>query len=212
MDLAGSPRPALTARAAGLIGCERCGKVAPMGQAACGRCGSPLNSRRPGSLQAVWAWLIAGIIVYIPANIYPMLYTNTLTSRHSGTIVGGIIDLIEYGSYFVAIVVFVASVLIPIGKFVVIGYLAFAVRARAVPARRRRAMHRMYEIVEFIGRWSMIDVFVVAILSALVQLGSVASIRPGIAAACFALSVAMTMLAARAFDPRLIWDLEPADG
>ena len=196
----------ITARDAGLVACRQCGQVHALSAQSCKRCGSPLQSRDPSSLQRVWAWLIAGMIVYIPANIYPMLLTSTLTERRESTIIGGVIELIEYQSYGVAFIVFVASVVIPLGKFAAIIYLAVTVAKASQHDRHER--HKAYEVVEFIGRWSMIDVFVVAILSALVQLNTVATINPGIAAVSFALSVIFTMLAAQAFDSRLIWDVD----
>lgn len=196
-------QPVLTARAAGLVGCAECGHVYPLGTEACGVCGSRLVSRDRASLQRVWAWLVAGMVVYIPANVYPMLRTTTFGSTQDSTIVGGVFELMEHGSYGVALIVFVASVIIPVSKFIAIAYLAIRVQ-RGKPGT---ASHfHLYEVVEFIGRWSMIDVFVVAILSALVQLNFVASINPGIAAMSFALSVAFTMISANSFDPRLIWD------
>ncbi|MBM7067260.1 paraquat-inducible protein A [Actibacterium sp. 188UL27-1] len=196
--------PVITARAAGLVGCQICGKVTQLGETRCPRCYAKLRSRDGHSLQKVWAWMIAGLIAYIPANIYPMLITTQAFQRQEATIVGGVIDLIHYGSYGVAAIVFIASVLIPVGKFLVIGYLAWILRRphKLDPHR----LHLFYEIVEFIGRWSMIDVFVVAILVALVRFGILATINPGIAAVCFALSVVFTMLAAQSFDSRLIWD------
>lgn len=194
----------LTARAAGLVACTTCGRAAPPMERLCLRCGERLHSRPPNGLQPVWGWLAAGVILYIPANIFPMLVTRSLGHNDPSTIVGGVIELVHIGSYGVAAIVFFASVIIPIAKFLAIGYLGWIVRRgeRLEPHRLRH----LYEVVEYIGRWSMIDIFVVAILSALVQLGFVASLSPGPAAACFALSVAFTMLAARAFDPRLIWD------
>lgn len=200
--------PALTARQAGFVGCESCGRVHRPEIRTCTRCGAALHSRRPGSLQQVWAWLIAGMVVYIPANIYPMLLTTSFGRTTENTIIGGVIELIEYGSFGVALIVFVASVLIPVGKFVAIGYLALVVRpgSRLARGSGMKGRQHLYEVVEFIGRWSMIDVFVVAILSALVQLDFAATINPGIAAVSFSLSVAFTMLAAQSFDPRLIWD------
>ncbi|MDX8349479.1 paraquat-inducible protein A [Cognatiyoonia sp. IB215446] len=194
----------ISAREAGLVACQRCGQVHRQETAFCKRCGAPLRSRDELSLQKVWAWLIAGMIAYIPANIYPMLLTSTLIERSESTIIGGVVELIEYGSYGVAFIVFVASVVIPIGKFLVIMYLAISVQRHSLDNQHER--HRAYEVVEFIGRWSMIDVFVVAILSALVQLDTIATVNPGIAAVSFALSVIFTMLAAQAFDSRLIWD------
>ena len=204
----------LTARQAGLVGCQSCGRVHPMGTPHCSRCGAALHSRMPGSLQKVWAWLFAGIVVYVPANIYPMLLTTSFGVTTENTIVGGAVELLHHGSYGVALIVFVASVLIPVGKFLAIGYLALVVDPGSRMGgrlRRGQDLHRrqrLFEVVEFIGRWSMIDVFVVAILSALVQLDFAATINPGIAAVSFSLSVAFTMLAALSFDPRLIWDAE----
>ncbi len=195
--------PILTARDAGLVGCRGCGRVWPQGTPTCGRCGARLVPVDVRGLQAVWAWLIAGLIFYVPANLYPMLLTKTLTGHLENTILGGVIELLAHHNYGVAAIVFGASIVIPIGKFIAIAYLALA-----VGNERRAGGHRhlrLYEVVEFIGRWSMIDVFVVAILSALVQLGFVATINPGPAAASFALSVAFTMLSAQSFDPRLIW-------
>jgi paraquat-inducible protein A len=196
----------LTAHAAGLIGCTSCGKVHGQGAARCARCGMPLSPPDGRSLQKVWAWLIAGLIVYIPANVFPMLRTTNLGRTTDNTIIGGVVDLAEHGDYGVAAIVFIASVVIPLGKFAAIAYLALSIsRTVRLNADRR---HVLFVIVEFIGRWSMIDVFVVAILSSLVTLDFTATVRPGIAAVSFALSVAFTMVSALSFDPRLIWDNE----
>ncbi len=201
----------VTARQRGLVACQRCTKVWPMGQAKCGRCGSPLQSRDWRSLQRVWAWLVVGLICYIPANLFPMLRTKVLFTTSDSTIVEGAVELAQHGNLGIALVILVASVAIPIGKFGAIAYLAWSVRD---PSRLKRGQrHRLYHFVEFIGRWSMIDVFVVAILSSLVQLNVAASIRPGPAAITFALSVMFTMMSALSFDPRLIWDgEEPVEG
>lgn len=198
----------ITAREAGLIACRRCGQVHDRHAAECTRCHATLHSRAPDSLQKVWAWLVAGMILFVPANVYPMLITNTLVENSESTIIGGVVELVEYESYGIAAVVFVASIIIPLGKFFVIGYLAISVQRQSKLNMHQR-LH-LFEAVEFIGRWSMIDVFVVAILSALVQLDTVASINPGIAAFSFALSVVFTMLSAQCFDPRLIWDADRA--
>lgn len=199
--------PVLTAHRAGLIGCRACGRVWPQDETSCARCGSDLVAPDRRCLNAVWAWLAAGFIFYIPANLFPMLKTSTLgglAGNTESTILGGVVELMHYGNYGIAAVIFVASIMVPVGKFVAIAWLArVAGRPATVKAAHRR-LH-LYEVVEFIGRWSMIDVFVVAILSALVQLGFVASIHPGPAAVSFALSVAFTMLSAQSFDPRLIW-------
>ncbi|MFW8595138.1 paraquat-inducible protein A [Cribrihabitans neustonicus] len=201
--------PVLTARQAGFYGCRSCGGVNPAGAEACLRCGSRLEADLGASLQRVWAWMAAGLIAYIPANIYPMLRTTTLGRSSENTLIGGVVELFGQGSYGVAAVVFVASILIPIAKFIAITYLAISVRRPA--ALRRHGRMLLYEAVEFIGRWSMIDVFVVAILAALVQLDFAATVNPGPAAVSFALSVAFTMLSAQSFDPRLIWNAEEKD-
>ncbi|WP_093967699.1 paraquat-inducible protein A [Actibacterium lipolyticum] len=188
----------------GQVVCRSCGQISPMNQQRCARCGERLVSRDTHSLQKAWAWWLAGLIAYIPANLYPMLRTTQMFHTKESTIVGGVIELMHHHAYGIAGIVFFASVVIPVGKFLAIAYLAI-LTARA----HRMDPHRLlwlYEIVEFIGRWSMIDVFVVAILTALVQFDVLATINPGIAAVCFALSVIFTMLAAQSFDSRRIWD------
>lgn len=175
----------------------------------CLRCGSSLASRDARSLQKVWAWWIAGLLCYVPANLYPMLTTRTLFTRQESTIVGGAVDLFRHGSPGIALIILTASVAIPIAKFTVIAWLAITVRRGTRASETQRFL--LYEAVEYIGRWSMIDVFVVAILASLVHLGAVASISPGPAALTFALSVIFTMLSAQAFDTRLIWDTAARD-
>ncbi|WP_020042603.1 paraquat-inducible protein A [Salipiger mucosus] len=209
MENTGRAPAVLTARRAGLVGCTHCGKVHARGRERCARCGARLESRDERSLQRVWAWWFAGLVVYVPANLYPMLVTTMLGSTSQSTIMGGVIDLMHHGSYGVATIVFVASICIPVGKFLAIAYLALSIRHRVSMSAHGRQV--LFEAVEFIGRWSMIDVFVVAILSSLVQLDFAASIHPGIAAVSFALSVAFTMLSAQSFDPRLIWDASEED-
>lgn len=209
MENARRTRRVLTAARAGLIGCAGCGRVHDRPLTHCLRCGRRLHARKPHSLQNVWAWWIAGLITYVPANLYPMLITRNFGKEYENTIVGGVIELMNLGSYGVALIVFVASIVIPIGKFIAIAYLALSVQSAVVI--RGHGRQRLYEVVEFIGRWSMIDVFVVAILAALVQFDFAATINPGIAAICFALSVAFTMLSAQSFDPKTIWDAYEAD-
>ncbi|MBY6151654.1 paraquat-inducible protein A [Vannielia litorea] len=196
-----------TAREEGLVTCRTCARVWLGTTEACGRCGAKLSSRDALSLQRVWAWWIAGVACYIPANLYPMLVTETLTSRSESTIIGGAIDIAKHGDLGIALIVLIASVFIPVVKFIAIAYLGLSVKLRSQQTPVGR-MH-LFEVIEFIGRWSMIDVFVVAILSALVQLSVVASIQPGPAALAFALSVIFTMFSAKSFDPRLIWDYLP---
>jgi len=188
----------------GLVGCRRCARVHPAGTETCRDCGLHLSSRDDKALQRVWAWWIAGFLAYIPANIYPMLITHTLISDDASTIAGGAIELFDYGAVFVAIIILIASVVIPVAKFIAIAFLALSVRRGSqVPPGQRQFT---YEVVEYIGRWSMVDVFVVAILAALVQLQNIASMSPGPASLFFALSVFFTMLSAQSFDSRAIWD------
>ena len=205
-DLENTPDPKrpLTARAAGLVICRHCSWTGPITTEVCPRCDGRLRSRDRRSLQKVWAYWITGLLCYIPANIYPMLETRTFLSNDDATIIGGAIDLMQHDAVGVAIIVLIASVLIPVGKFLAIAYLAMSVRRGSLISAGMR--HKVYEVVEFIGRWSMIDVFVVAILSSLVQLSVVVSINPGPAALTFALSVIFTMLSAQSFDSRMIWD------
>ena len=207
LELSDSPEKVVSARSLGVVGCRRCTKVWPISHVRCGRCGTKLVSRDEKSLQRVWAWLLAGLMCYIPANVYPMLRTKTLVHVDESTIIGGVIELIGHHQYGIALIVFVASVIIPIGKFIAIAFLAISVKRRSSVSTSGRM--GIYEIVEYIGRWSMIDVFVVAILSALVQLNQIAVVTPGPASLFFALSVIFTMLSAQSFDPRMIWDLQP---
>lgn len=201
--------PLLTAREAGLVTCVHCARVWPMGTPECPRCGKKLVSRDEKSLSRVWAWWVAGLICYIPANIFPMLETTYLGHTSGNTIIGGAVVLAQHGAVPVALIILLASVCIPITKFISVAYLALAVQHgwRSDPLKKTQ----LYEFVEFVGRWSMIDVFVVAVLSGLVQLSTVLAIHPGPAAVNFALAVIFTMFSAEAFDSRLIWDSIAAD-
>ena len=209
MENAGKSPDILTARAAGLVGCTHCGTVHQPDVHTCTRCGSTLVSRDATSLQKVWAWWAAGLLVYVPANLYPMLITDSLGTTTASTILGGVIDLVHHGSWGIATIVFVASICIPVAKFIAVAYLALGIKRRLRLSLERR--HVLFEVVEFVGRWSMIGGFLVGIRSSIVQLDFAASIHPGIAAVSFALSVAFTMLSAQSFDPRLIWDANEDD-
>lgn len=206
MGLTGTTQQVVTARDAGLVVCTRCGKAWPLETAHCGRCGHKLVSRDPHSLQRVWALWIMGLMCYFPANILPMLETKTLFITDESTIISGAVELAHHGAYGIAGIILFASVVIPLFKFWAIAFLAISVQRRSTASYRMRLF--LYEVVEYIGRWSMIDVFVVAILSSLVQLKALASINPGPASFFFALSVIFTMLSAQAFDTRLIWDVQ----
>ena len=209
MERAGTSEKIVTAREMGVVACTRCSRAWPLGRTICGRCGNTLVSRDTDSLQRVWAYWLMGVICYVTANAYPMLRTQTLFVKEESTIIGGAVELAEYGSWGIAFIILFASVVIPLAKFWAIAFLAISVKTRTAASSHSRQL--MYEIVEYIGRWSMIDIFVVAILSSLVQLRTLASITPGTASFFFALSVIFTMLSAQAFDSRMIWDVRTRD-
>lgn len=174
-----------------------------MGQSHCDGCGSALHGGWTASLQSTWAWLITSVILYLPANLLPIMHTTMLGRTTDSTIIGGVITLWGHGSYPIAAVIFIASVLVPVGKIIVLGWLCISVQIGHRRGNRNKML--LYRVTELVGRWSMIDVFVVGILAALIQLGSVMYILPGAAALAFAAMVVTTMLAAISFDPRLIW-------
>ncbi len=196
--------PSGTAAAAGLACCHVCCKVASESLHRCPRCGAPLHLRMPDSLQRTVALLFTASLLYIPANVLPIMTTEQLGRPSDNTILGGVVVLIHHGDYPIAAVIFVASVLVPLSKLFAIGWLCWSVSRRQQRSPRERT--QLYRATELIGKWSMTDVFVVALLVALVQLGGLLSIRPGPAAIAFGGVVIVTMLAAESFDPRLIWD------
>ena len=193
-----------SAASQGLANCDICGKLSNASLEHCPRCNATLHLRKPSSIQRVLAYLITACILYIPANVLPITITNQLGRELKSTIIGGVIFLWEHGSYPVALVIFIASVMVPVAKMIALFYLCWIVSHK--PGVRRIESTKLYRITEFIGRWSMVDVFVVAILVALIQIGSILTIQPGGAALAFAGVVIITMFAAHAFDPRLIWD------
>jgi paraquat-inducible protein A len=197
----------VTAAEAGLVACQSCGllsRSAGERPLRCPRCGAGLASRQRYSIQRTWALAIAAAICYVPANILPVLTTQTLASSRSDTIMSGVAALYTSGSWPLALIVLVASVMIPLGKLAALAYLLISVqRGSANGARDRTRLHRM---IELIGRWSMLDVFVVTFVVALIQLGPLMASHPGPGLPFFAAVVILTMLAATSFDPRLIWD------
>lgn len=203
---------AVSARRAGLVGCHACGLVQTGHQAEvtarCSRCASVLHQRRPDSLTRTVSLLLAAAIAYIPANLLPIMNASSLGRSEDDTILGGVAYFWASGDWPLAVVVFVASVLVPVLKLLVLTLLALA--ARRGSRRRARERASLYRIVERIGRWSMLDVFVVALTVALVHFGSFAVVTAGPAALAFAAVVVLTMLASHQFDPRLIWDHEDA--
>ncbi len=209
---------AITASRAGLVSCESCHLVSHPADADepgyCRRCGEKLEFRRRDSIATTWALASAAAVCYIPANMLPVLNTTTPQGSDDDTIMGGVIFLYTSGSWPLALMVLVASVMIPLGKLISLAYLLISVQRGSV--KNRRECTRLYRIVVFIGRWSMLDVFVDTFTVALVQLQPLMSVTPGPGVLFFAAVVVLTMLAAESFDPRLIWDFatpgEPANG
>ena len=200
----------MSAKRAGLVGCHECHLLSRQrrpesGQAAyCPRCGATLHLRKPNSIARTWALLTAAFLFYIPANVLPITITTSLGAKQSDTIMSGVIYFLLHGSPEIAVVIFTASIFIPLMKLIVMSYLLVSVQRRS--RWRPRDRTQLYRIVEGIGRWSMVDIYVVTILVALVKLGVFADIEAGPAALYFASVVVISMLAAQSFDPRLIWD------
>lgn len=196
-----------TASSQGMTGCPTCGLVNSLdadGHGECRRCGEPLHARVPHSLQRTWALLFASMIMLFPANLYPIMTTTLLGQSQTSTILGGVVQLWQSGSWPIALIIFVASVVVPVGKIIALSWLCLIVRH--TEELKASVRTRLYRVTEFIGRWSMVDLFVVAIMVALIRAGNIMSIEPGSAAVAFGAVVVLTMLAAMTFDPRLIWD------
>ena len=175
----------------------------------CPRCSGIVWRRKPNSIQRTWALVIAASLFYIPANIFPVLTVELMGKGEPDTIISGVIELIDSGMWEIAALIFFASITVPVLKLVGLSYLLVSVHRRSHWNPRERT--RLYRLAEGIGRWSMIDMFMVSIVCALVQLGAVATINPGLGAICFATVVVITMFAASSFDPRLIWDAASAN-
>lgn len=201
-----------TAAAEGLACCHICNTLAPISRRRCPLCAAPLHLRKPDSLQRTMALIVTAALLYVPANLLPIMTTTQLGRATNSTILGGIVLLIEHGSYVIAAIIFIASVLVPLSKLFALSWLCWSAARRHPTSHEERT--RLYRITELVGKWSMTDVFVVAILVALIQLGSLLQITTGAAAIAFGALVIVTMLAAESFDPRLIWDQlgEEADG
>jgi paraquat-inducible protein A len=201
-----------TVQASGLLACGTCAllmQARPVGLrdgevAACARCHSPLYSRKAQSLQRTGAFLITAAILYVPANVLPIMHTGTLVHEEDDTILSGVLALWDSGSWPLAVLVFCVSIVIPILKLSSLGLLMLCAHRGSQWRLRERAT--LFRVIEGVGRWSMLDVFVVALLVSLVQLHGVANILPKPGAVAFAAVVVLTMLAAKSFDPRLMWD------
>ena len=202
-------RTAPTAREAGCTTCHDCGllcRLPPRARhgARCPRCGAPLHPRKVRSLERTWALVLAAAACYVPANVFPVMKVTSLGKAQADTILSGVAFLVQHGLWPLALIVFTASILVPLLKLLVLSFLLVSVQrgSRWRPAERTR----LYRITEAIGRWSMVDIYVVTILVALVRLGNLAAIEAQLGAVFFGAVVVITMLAAESFDPRLIWD------
>ncbi len=189
--------------------CSQSVRVAPSARVSrahviCPRCRAEVHRRKPDSVARTWALLLAAALLYIPANVYPFLNIKILAKHESSTILAGIEQLFASGMWGVALIIFFASILVPLLKIMGLIFLLVSVQLRW----QRYAVGRtwVYRLIRSIGRWSMIDVFVVSLMIALVSLGQIATIEPGPGATCFGLVVVLTLVAAESFDPRSIWD------
>jgi paraquat-inducible protein A len=202
-----APRPGGTV----LIACEQCDQLARVRAgaqrhgAACPRCAGPLHRRKPDSLNRTWALALTATILYVPANLLPIMTVTSLGKGTPDTIVSGVVELLHAGMWPVALLVFFASITVPVLKLIGLAYLLVSVHRRSTARLRDRT--RLYRVIEGIGRWSMVDVFMIGILAALVALGNLATIEPGPGAVAFCGVVVVTILASMAFDPRLMWDV-----
>ena len=201
----------MTAASASLLSCHSCNLLSKTSDshghshALCPRCGAPLHQRKSNSLTRTWALTIAATIFYIPANVLPITVVTSLGKTQADTIMSGVIYFMLTGMWPIALVIFIASVAVPLIKLFVLSFLLISVQRKWKWRPKDRT--RLYRIAEAVGRWSMVDIFVVTILVALVKLGGLASIDAGPAASYFAAVVVTTIFAAMSFDPRLIWDV-----
>lgn len=195
-----------SAETEGLMRCHYCGSVwkGAVDGDVCEVCGAHLHQRKPNSLNRTWAFLIAACILYLPANMFPVMLTKTLLGQQADTILSGIIFFWRTGSWELAVLIFAASFLVPLFKLATLFILVLTAQRRSTWRCQERA--KLYRIVEFIGRWSMLDVFVVTLLAGIVQIQGFVTITAGVGVAAFGAVVVLTMLASISFDPRLIWD------
>jgi paraquat-inducible protein A len=195
-----------------LISCHNCDQLAAMSPlparttAHCPRCGATMHRRKPNSLARTWALVVTATILYIPANLLPVMTVVYFGRGEPDTILSGVKELMQAGMWPVALLVFFASITVPVLKLIGLTFLLITVQRRSRWRLRDRGV--IYRIIEQVGRWSMVDIFMISILVALVNLGSIATIEPNVGAICFAAVVITTMFASMSFDPRLIWDAE----
>lgn len=171
----------------------------------------PLHPRKADAITRGWAYLVAALIFYVPANLLPVMHTEMLGQGIDSTIGGGVLEFWESGAWDIALIIFIASIGVPAIKFFSLGLLLWTAQRRSNWARRQRS--QLYRFVELIGYWSMLDVMVVALVAALVQMHELGTIEPRAGILFFGMVVVLTMLSAMSFDPRHIWDDgDPIDG
>jgi paraquat-inducible protein A len=197
----------VTGRSLGLIVCLECRatvRAVKARQARCPRCRARLHQRKPHSLALTALLVLAAAALYIPANVLPVMTTRTIFDDENDTIMSGVLVLLQSGSWPIAVLVFIASIVVPLLKILALGVLVYSAWRRS--ARRRLQRSQLFRMVEFIGRWSMLDIYAISLLATLVQVQSFASIIVGWGAWAFGAVVVLTLLAARTFDERLLWD------
>ncbi|MNG71650.1 Paraquat-inducible protein A [compost metagenome] len=196
----------------GLCLCHGCGKACDLSTDAhtCDQCGAAIHRRKANAINRGWAFLLAALVFYIPANLLPVMRTEMLGSGSDSTIGGGVLEFWEAGAWDIALIIFIASVGVPAIKFFSLGLLLYTSQRGSSWARRQRS--QLYRVVELIGYWSMLDVMVVALVAALVQLRGLGTIEPRVGILFFGMVVVLTMFSAMSFDPRLIWDRHSNDG
>jgi paraquat-inducible protein A len=202
----------MAAAAESVLSCDVCGltqhvdPLAPGMSAECIRCGSTVATRPAASADTTLALTIAALVLYVPANIYPILSMSLYGSYNENTVWDGVVSLMQHDEYFVAAIVFLASIVIPLLKLLGLFFLVASVKFRS--GRRLRGRTRIYQFIDAIGPWAMLDVFLLAILVALVKLGDLARVIPGPGLVAFTCVVVLTMLASQSFDPKLIWNAD----
>ena len=199
-----------TGRSLGLLVCLQCRATVRALQVAhprCPRCHAHLYQRKPHSLALTAALLVCAAILYIPANLLPVMYTRTIFDDEQDTIMSGVLELLHSGSWPIAVLVFIASIVVPLLKILSLSVVLFSAWRRSPRFRSQRS--ELFRLVEFIGRWSMLDVYAISLLVALVQIRSLAFVSVGWGALAFASVVVLTTFAARTFDERLLWEAPP---
>ena len=201
-------RETVTARQAGLVLCQKCRLLSAEGTPPmihrCPRCGAPLHRRKPESLTRTWALLITSLVLLFPANLLPIMTVTYMGEKEPNTILQGVKYFIQSGTYVIAFLIFFASILVPIFKVAGIMLVLLSIQRKWKGWLRHKTF--MFRIIRFIGRWSMLDIFVIALMVAIVEFGTLNTIHAAPAATYFAGVVVFTMLAANTFDTRLIWE------